>query len=730
MELWGGIECTVNRVGEEWVDQLALSGHRFRLEDLDRVASLGIRTLRYPVLWESVAPANANELQWQWADARLGRLRELGIAPVAGLTHHGSGPRYTSLVEESFAPGLADFAARVAARFPWIERFTPVNEPLTTARFSGLYGLWFPHGRNDHCFARSLLNQCRAIVLAMRAIRRENPGAKLVQTEDLGTSYGTRHMQYQCDFDNERRWLTWDLLCGNVDRNHALYRFLIESGIASGELAWFADNPCPPDIIGINHYVTSDRYLDERHGRYARQYVGGNRKERYADVEAVRVLTDDYQGFRVLNDAWQRYRLPIALTEVHLGCSREEQLRWVLEAWRAANNAAAAGCNVLAVTVWSLFGAFNWDTLLTRNEGSYEAGAFDVRAPQPRPTAIARLIPALASGAATEPAAGGAGWWQRPEKVLQAADGARASRTLRDRSPGAVVPLLICGAKGSLGRAFVNACKERNLAHRAVDRSQLDICDRSAVGRLLAEVKPWALINAAGFARVDAAERSTAQCFWDNAFGAAVLVQAARDHDIPLLTFSSDLVFDGATRAPFVESSATRPLNEYGRSQEAAERLVLGYRNTLCVRTAALFGAVPGDFLSEALQCFAAGRRFCAASDVVVSPTYLPDLVSACLDLLIDRETGIVHLVNHGAVSWADWARLVASALEVDCRTLQPRHALELGWLATRPAFSALASERVMLMPSLDSAVRRYALAQAGALASARDDSRCGAVGA
>jgi dTDP-4-dehydrorhamnose reductase len=143
-----------------------------------------------------------------------------------------------------------------------------------------------------------------------------------------------------------------------------------------------------------------------------------------------------------------------------------------------------------------------------------------------------------------------------------------------------------------------------------------------------------------------------------------------------------------------------------------------------------LFGAVPGDFLSDALQCFAAGRRFCAASDVIVSPTYLPDLVGACLDLLIDRETGVFHLVNQGAVSWADWARLAASALEVDCRTLQPRRALELGWTATRPAFSALTSERVRLMPTLQSAVRRYALAQSGALATARDDSRFGAVGA
>jgi len=729
MELWGGIECTLNRVDNRWADQLALSGHRSRIDDLDRIAQLGIRTLRYPVLWETVAPADPGELHWQWADARLGRLRELAVTPIVGLTHHGSGPRYTSLVGDSFAPGLADFAGRVASRYPWVELFTPVNEPLTTARFSGLYGLWFPHGRNDRCFARALLNQCRATVLAMRAIRRTTPTAKLVQTEDLGTSYGTPHLRYQWDFDNERRWLTWDLLCGRVDRGHALHGFLVESGISPDELAWFTDNACPPDIIGVNHYVTSDRYLDERCDRYARRHVGGNRRERYADVEAVRVLPGEYRGFRVLQDAWQRYRLPIALTEVHLGCSREEQLRWYIEAWHAANEAAAAGCHVLAVTAWALFGSYNWDTLLTRSNGSYEPGAFDVRAAQPRPTAIARLIPSLASGGALEPAANGAGWWQRPERLLHAGKSPHGLRAVRARHADAERPLLICGAAGSLGRAIVAACGARHLAYRAVDRSQLDICDRGAVLHLLAEVQPWALINAAGFARVDEAEHS-ARCFWDNAFGPAILTEGARDHEIPLLMFSSDLVFDGRHRSPLPESHITAPLNEYGRSQEAAERLALWYQKTLCVRTAALFGAAHGDFVSEALQSFRAGRLFSAASDVTVSPTYIPDLVNACLDLLIDRESGLFHLVNEGAVSWAEWASLAAGAFGVDCRTLQRRPALELGWSAARPPFSVLTSERISLMPSLESALHRYATSRLLVRTTAREGSKRGAVGA
>src|SRR5690606_40579827 len=76
---------------------------------------------------------------------------------------------------ECFARKLAGYAGALAARYPWVHWYTPVNEPLTTARFSGLYGHWFPHGRDEPTFWRTLRNQCRGTVLAMRAIRRVQP---------------------------------------------------------------------------------------------------------------------------------------------------------------------------------------------------------------------------------------------------------------------------------------------------------------------------------------------------------------------------------------------------------------------------------------------------------------------------------------------------------------------------------------------------------------------------
>src|SRR5436853_1116903 len=144
-ELWGGAECTIVRLRDEYRDQAVETGHRDRQGDFERMAELGLKTVRFPILWEAVAPERPDKLDFAWTDDRLAMLRERGIEVVGGLLHHGSGPAYTSLLDPDFPARLADYAARVADRYPWISTWTPVNEPLTTARFSGLYGHRFPH---------------------------------------------------------------------------------------------------------------------------------------------------------------------------------------------------------------------------------------------------------------------------------------------------------------------------------------------------------------------------------------------------------------------------------------------------------------------------------------------------------------------------------------------------------------------------------------------------------
>src|SRR5690606_9590450 len=183
------------------------------------------KAVRYPVLWERTEPALGRR-SFAWADARLARLRACGLRPIVGLLHHGSGPAYTSLLDPQFPALLARYAGAVARRYPWVDTYTPVNEPLTTARFSGLYGLWYPHQRDDAAFCRMLVQQCRATQLALREIRRVNSAARLLHTEDLGATLSTPSLLYQAEFENERRFLSHDLLCGRVRRGHPLHDYL------------------------------------------------------------------------------------------------------------------------------------------------------------------------------------------------------------------------------------------------------------------------------------------------------------------------------------------------------------------------------------------------------------------------------------------------------------------------------------------------------------------------
>jgi dTDP-4-dehydrorhamnose reductase len=732
LEVWAGVECTVNRVGDQYFDQLELNGHASRLDDLDLFADLGVRAIRYPVLWERTAPNGEMSADWSWADERLGRLRALGIRPIVGLVHHGSGPRHTSLIDPAFPEELAKFARAVAERYPWVENYTPVNEPLTTARFSGLYGHWYPHGRDGLTFARALLTECRATILSMRAIREVNPAAQLVQTEDLGKTHSTPLLAYQAEFENERRWLSFDLLSGRVNRDHPMWGYLRWLGISEGELELFLDTFCPPDVIGINHYVTSERFLDERIERYPTSSHGGNGKHNYADVEAVRVCADGIAGPRALmKEVWERYELPVAVTEVHLGCTREEQLRWLKEVWDGAVSLRHEGVDVRAVTAWSLLGAYDWNSLVTRAEGHYEPGVFDLRGPRPRPTAIARMLSDLARGREPEhPLLETPGWWHRPERLFypsvscqpsvvppptplsKGGAGGRGSgngqRTIDN--PKSVRPLAIIGARGTLGKAFARLCDLRGIQYQLLTRQEMDITNPVSVDKVLAELNPWAVVNAAGYVRVDDAERDVDACLRVNAEGPAILAASCARQGVPLLTFSSDLVFDGSCATPYVESNAVAPLNVYGRSKVEAEvRVLKAHPSALVIRTSAFFG--PWDeynFVTIALRHLSAGQTFVAAEDSVVSPTYVPDLVHTTLDLLIDGECGLWHLANNSAIAWAELARLAASIAGVDASRVEARPTRELGLTAPRPTYSVLGSERGMLLPSLDNAMSRY----------------------
>lgn len=710
LELWVGPECTINRIEERWRDQSELTGFAHRPADFERLATLGATKIRLPVLWERVAGQPGLGLDFDWADGAMARAHAAGLEPIVGLLHHGSGPRHTSLVDRHFPALFADYARRVAERYPAQRLWTPINEPLTTARFSCLYGLWYPHAADDASFVRALLNQVRATVLAMRAIRAVHPGAQLVQTDDLGFTRSTPGLADQAAFDNERRWLAFDLLCGRVDERHPLWDWLRGCGATAQELARLRDEPCAPDVIGLNAYVTSERFLDERLALHPPRLHGGNGRQAYVDIETVRGHGELITGFAGrLREAHARYGLPIAITEVHLGCTREEQMRWLHQAWQAAVDARREGVDVRAVTAWAAFGTVDWSSLLVREDGHYEPGLWDVRSDPPRPTALAALAASLAGGGGAEPQAlhpvlAGPGWWQRDLRHTVSPHGTPAALPARG------APLLILG-RGSLARAFARLAHLRGLPYEwpSLSGMDMDLADEAVTSRLLDVHQPWAVIGAGDDDDLDEAERD-ARHWRRNAEGPAAVARACGRAGVRLLGLSSDNVFPGRDGAAYREPDAVAPLNAVGRAQAHAERVMLAHApGALVVRSAGLFGPWDhGHFVARGVEALRLGRPWAAAHDQVLTPTYVPDLVQAALDLLVDGERGLWHLTNGEALSWAGFARRAAEHAKLDPGQVIACDGASLAQRARRPGFSALASERGALLPSLDDALARY----------------------
>ena len=269
--------------------------------------------------------------------------------PIVGLVHHGSGPRHTEPARPRLrAEARRRSPARVAERYPWVDMLHAGQRAAdhgAVQRRSTATGTRTPATTVRSARARST-SAGRACSRCGRSAQ-VNPAARLVQTEDLGRTYSTpRARATRPRFENQRRWLSLGpAAAGASTGEHPLRRLSRRRRRRRGGAGAGADDPCPPDIVGVNHYLTSERWLDHRMERYPAARTAATARDRYVDVEAARV-----PGRRptpgsepLLREAWERYRLPVAVTEAHIGCTREEQLRWLREVWHAARGGCGSG---------------------------------------------------------------------------------------------------------------------------------------------------------------------------------------------------------------------------------------------------------------------------------------------------------------------------------------------------------------------------------------------------
>lgn len=261
--------------------------------------------------------------------------------------------------------------------------------------------------------------------------------------------------------------------------------------------------------------------------------------------------------------------------------------------------------------------------------------------------------------------------------------------------------IAVIGANGQLGSDVVSAARARGVETLAFTHAECDVRDATAVARVLAPLRDGDIvINTAAFHKTDEAEARAADAVAVNASGAFDVARTAGLRGARSVYVSTDYVFDGAKRAPYVESDAPNPINVYGATKAAGEALVGWFGGSIVIRVSALFGVAGssgkgGNFVETMLAKARAGDVPRVVDDIVTSPTSTADAAGLLLELLSrNAPPGVYHLANVGSCSWREFADEIFTLCDLAVRA-QPISARDLDAAARRPLFSALASERL-----------------------------------
>jgi dTDP-4-dehydrorhamnose reductase len=241
--------------------------------------------------------------------------------------------------------------------------------------------------------------------------------------------------------------------------------------------------------------------------------------------------------------------------------------------------------------------------------------------------------------------------------------------------------VLITGAGGQLGRALM-ALAPDDATVRGASHQELDIADAQAVRVLLDEFRPDTLINAAGFTRVDDAEKEREPAERANATGPAVLAAACDNVGAWLLQVSTDYVFDGLQNRPYAPSAPTNPLSVYGRTKLQGEQAVIRElpSQSTVVRTSWLYAPEGRNFLTTMLRLMCSRPQLTVVSDQIGAPTNVTGLARVLWAFTRRRAAGLYHWCDSGVASWYDFAVGIAD------------EAVSLGVLASSPPILPIAS--------------------------------------
>ncbi len=299
-------------------DILSTTKHLERWQDdLEMLRDAGIRELRYPAPWHRIE-RQFGEWDWDWIDGPLNLMRRLGMRPILDPLHHVSFPDWlqNGFANPEFPKFYTRFVRKVAERYPWVDRYTVVNEPLPTTILCAQMGAWYPHQRSDADFVSMAVNVARAICLASAQLRELNRGIELVHIDACEHHQALdSESEPWVEHANHRRFLYHDLILGKIDGSHPLLPYLRKYGFDTDQQHWLRDHQAEFDVLGLDYYAHSE--IDWRWNALEKRAV-------------INFPCERPRGFaEVAGDFVRRFRVPILLSETNVGGTPTDRLTWL-----------------------------------------------------------------------------------------------------------------------------------------------------------------------------------------------------------------------------------------------------------------------------------------------------------------------------------------------------------------------------------------------------------------
>ena len=274
---------------------------------------------------------------------------------------------------------------------------------------------------------------------------------------------------------------------------------------------------------------------------------------------------------------------------------------------------------------------------------------------------------------------------------------------LFDEKGGQMRRILVVGAKGMLGRDLVKVLystfrtdKHSNWEVLEWDIDEIDIREEKRTVTKIESFRPEIVINVAGYTDVDGCESNEEKAFAVNAEGMKHVALGALRCRAKVVYLSTDYIFDGKKKEPYLEDDPPNPLSVYGRSKWKGEQYVRELvEDALIVRTQWLYGRNGNNFVTSILRQVREKKVLSIVNDQIGSPTYTVDLSEAISVLLQYDARGVFHVANSDLCTWYTFGQAILKLSGMERVKVIPISSKELGRPAVRPPYSVLHCQKL-----------------------------------